>query len=270
MFALMAAAAAQPSAAAKPKVPAGTDPGGVAVGLIGPGVDYTDAEIAPRLARDGEGELVGWDFVDGDNRPYASAAAQDQRADGGATGLAKLLLSAYSGARLVPVRVKRDDPDSIAGAVRFLVQTPARVVAVPLAADRPQDWHVLYRVAGMAGQITFVLPTSADAAADLAAPDNVLRVAPAGSARGAAPQSLDAWVVPRGSTMFGARAGAPPSTAAEAVALGASFAACAYHRRPAHAGRLSKSELLDLAAAATGGADPRTIDPLCLYGGRRF
>jgi hypothetical protein len=54
----------------KPPVPPGVDPGGVEIAIIGPGVDYTDPEIAKRLARDGEGEIIGWDFVDNDRRPF--------------------------------------------------------------------------------------------------------------------------------------------------------------------------------------------------------
>ena len=59
--------------AKKPPVPPGVDPGGVLIALIGDGVDYTRPDIAARLARDGEGEIIGWDFVDGDRRPYGSS-----------------------------------------------------------------------------------------------------------------------------------------------------------------------------------------------------
>src|SRR5688572_3480924 len=85
----------------KPKVPPGTDPGGIAIALIAHGIDYTDPEIAPRLARDGEGDIIGWDFVSGDNKPFSSAP--DAGIDG--TRLAKLILSAYARGRLVPLRI---------------------------------------------------------------------------------------------------------------------------------------------------------------------
>ena len=57
--------------ASEPKVPPGLDPGGVAIALLGDGVDYTKPELAKRLARDGEGDLIAWDFVDNAIRPYA-------------------------------------------------------------------------------------------------------------------------------------------------------------------------------------------------------
>jgi hypothetical protein len=61
------AAVAAPS---DPPVPPGRDPGGVAVAIIGPGIDYTQPDIAARLARDGEGEIIGWDFADNDRLPF--------------------------------------------------------------------------------------------------------------------------------------------------------------------------------------------------------
>ena len=55
---------------AKPRVPPGRDPGGVAIALIGTGIDYTIPEVAQRLARDGEGELIGWDLEHKDRKPF--------------------------------------------------------------------------------------------------------------------------------------------------------------------------------------------------------
>ncbi len=78
-FALAAALAATPALAADPPVPIGQDPGGTAVAIISTGIDYTIPEIAKSLARDGEGEIIAWDFVDGDNRPYAKSASDRVR-----------------------------------------------------------------------------------------------------------------------------------------------------------------------------------------------
>lgn len=65
------AAAMAADAPRKPKLPPGVDPGGLAMAVIGDGIDYTRPEIATRLARDGEGELVGFDLVDRDRLPFA-------------------------------------------------------------------------------------------------------------------------------------------------------------------------------------------------------
>ena len=49
-------AATTAASAPKPKIPAGLDPGGVTVALVGNGIDYTRPTISHRLARNGEGE----------------------------------------------------------------------------------------------------------------------------------------------------------------------------------------------------------------------
>ena len=101
-----------PVHATDPKVPPGQDPGGTAIALIGGGLDYTSDKITPRVARDGEGELIGWDLIDNDRTPYMaapkasdpSASPDAKAANADATGLAELMLAAYARGRLVPVR----------------------------------------------------------------------------------------------------------------------------------------------------------------------
>jgi subtilase family protein len=134
----------------KPPLPAGRDPGGVAIALIATGIDYTAPEVAGGLARDGEGELIGHDVVDNDNRPFG-----DGTGDG--TRLAIALIDKQVGARLVPVRVDPSNPASLARAVAFIAQTPARIAVVPLWGPREQDWQPFRQAAGHFAQILFVV-----------------------------------------------------------------------------------------------------------------
>jgi hypothetical protein len=123
----------------KPRLPAGLDPGGVAVALLSTGIDYRAADIAQRLARDGEGDLIGWDLVDRDNRPFNGAAAETPAALGGD---ANVLVRAFgqSGRRVVPVRIDARDPVSLARAASFVAQTPARIVVVPMWTASAEEW----------------------------------------------------------------------------------------------------------------------------------
>ena len=120
-----------------PPLPPGRDPGGVAIALIGTGIDYALPEVARWLARDGEGELIGWDFVDNDNRPYH--ASGDAGAWGG-DGNALVRAIGAAGRRIVPVRIDPDDPRSLARAVAFVAHTPARIVVVPAWSGKQSDW----------------------------------------------------------------------------------------------------------------------------------
>jgi hypothetical protein len=123
----------------KPRLPAGLDPGGVAIALLSTGIDYRAADIAQRLARDGEGDLIGWDLVDRDNRPFNGAAAETPAALGGD---ANVLVRAFgqSGRRVVPVRIDARDPVSLARAASFVAQTPARIVVVPMWTASAEEW----------------------------------------------------------------------------------------------------------------------------------
>ena len=126
---------AAPAWAQDPRLPAGKDPGGTAVVMMTRGLDYTRPEIAKLLARDGEGEMIGWDFVDNDNRPFVK----------GANTMADVALAQAAGAaggvRIVPVRIDPGDSVSLARAVVFAARTPARVVVVPFSSGDRDHWE---------------------------------------------------------------------------------------------------------------------------------
>jgi hypothetical protein len=125
---------AAPAWAQDPRLPAGKDPGGTAVVLMTRGLDYTRPEIAKLLARDGEGELIGWDFVDNDNRPFVKGDTMADVALAQAAGAA-------GGVRIVPVRIDPGDSISLARAVVFAARTPARVVIVPFSSGDRDHWE---------------------------------------------------------------------------------------------------------------------------------
>jgi hypothetical protein len=252
----------------KPKVPPGTDPGGIAIALIAHGIDYTDPEIAPRLARDGEGEIIGWDFVTGDNKPFA--AGPEAGIDG--TRLARLILAAYARGRLVPLRVAPSEPAQFAQAMRFALQSPARIVAIPIWNARPEMTEVLSAAAAHARDRLFVIP--AGEGAGLQRSGNLLSAAALALAETSAPafaSAVDVWVRPRGAAMFGARPGSPPADALEAHALAAAFAACAQHGGPPLDGAAARSAVLSRTQPQTfKDTALHVLDPQCLYGGQRF
>ena len=275
--------------AGDPKVPAGQDPGGVAVALIGGGVDYTAPAIAPRLARDGEGELIGWDGVDNDHAPFAAADAP-----GNATEAATVLLSAYAKGRLVPVRVARGDAQGLAKAIAFVAGTPARIMAIALpldsapmrmvvrqASERFKD-HLI--VVADDGSMVAAAPSGATPQATpipLPAPlpvignlGNVLIVTAGevGKPEVAAQRGADLIVLPRGASMFGTVvANAPPRDQSEAVALAAAAAACQGHNREVPlVGSAAKAAVLDAAQPLAGAPQVRTLDPMWWYGASRF
>lgn len=147
--------------AVKPKVPPGRDPGGVAVALIGGGLDYRRPDIAARLARDGEGEPVAWDFDDDDARPFSGSD------DDGP--VAALLTSEAQAVRLVAIRVAGSRHDRIAAALRFAGATPARIALVLADPGTPLPLAGLAEAARRLSGLLVLVP----ARHVVSAPDNV-------------------------------------------------------------------------------------------------
>lgn len=137
--------------AAKPRVPPGLDPGGVAVAIIGSGIDYTRPEIAARLARDGEGEIIGWDFVDNDRRPYNPCTE--------AVSVCSILgIGPSASSRMIVIRASTGMPQSMVAAVGMSTSTPARIVLV--AFDRPPPLQFLREAARQYPHLLFVGATA--------------------------------------------------------------------------------------------------------------
>ena len=118
----------------KPRVPAGVDPSGVAIAILTTGIDYTRAEVAAWLARDGEGELIGRDVVDGDNRPYL-AATDILRSNAEAQMIATL--GSTMNVRFIPIRIDATRPKTISEAMSFVTQTQTKLVVAQASDFEP-------------------------------------------------------------------------------------------------------------------------------------
>ena len=284
-FALAQAALAQSARppAAKPPVPPGRDPGGIAIAMIATGIDYTHPEIRDRLARDGEGDILGLDLIDGDNRPYAATSLPGNEAGAIDTILARRILSTYRHARLVPVRVDLNDKIMLARALAFTASTPARIVAVPFWGDDKETWEFFRQAAEMVPEQLLILPAGdADAVAQgrpqypgalhlkgaviVAAVNETIERGTL--ARPGAPR-IDALLLGRGGSWFGGIV--PQATdSAEAVALAAGLAACAQHGADQMTAAQTRDRLLALAVKTEGPRNTPVLDPLCFYGGTRY
>jgi hypothetical protein len=268
---LAASAAAQSS---KPPLPPGRDPGGVAIALFGTGIDYTLPEVARRLARDGEGELIGWDLADNGNRPFRPSADASPGAVWGGDGTALVRAVATPGRRVVPVKIDPADPRSLARATAFVARTPARIVVVPAWSRSQSDWEPFRQAALRFKDLLFVLAAGDDgkdidreavwpAAFGLA---NAFVVTapppPAGDpdrAPNAGPRSIDALVALPSDSASGPSL--PPRTALAAVLAADALAGCWPRLLEAHKGEALKQAFLAAAAKAPASNAKPVIEP---------
>lgn len=243
-----------PPRSRKPRVPAGRDPGGVAVAVIGAGVDYLQPDIAGRLARDGEGELIGFDLIDADPWPLEEPTRNlSVPADAGTT-LCRVVLREAMAARLIPVRVPAGPPAAIAQALAFVAQTPARVVLV-LAPAGPMTPPLLQALTRMQARTVVVVPAGTLMAPDAAATalGGVLSVAAART--GAAAPSWAATMQRAADLVVPLEASQPEPEMPDhhAAARVAALAARLVAVETAATGPAMKARLLGLAQAQPGG-----------------
>ena len=264
-LALCALLRAAPAEVKKPPLPPGRDPGGVAVALFTTGIDYTDPEVALRLARDGEGELIGWDAADADNRPFAArGGAANWGGDG--TLLARAL--GGRGRRLVAVRVSATDPASLARAVAFIAATPARIAVVPMWSSAKAAWEPFRQAVLQHGDLLLIAAAGDEgkdidrepvwpAAFQLA---NVLVVtAPPGGA-GEADSAPNGGARLVDAVVTGGPGRSPPANTSLAAMLAAdALAGCWPQLLAAHRGGALKAALLAEAAKAHGTASKPVI-----------
>ncbi len=157
-LALQACVAFQAAAQAplsKPKLPPGRDPGGALIGLMTTGLDPARPEVVRCLARDGEGELLGWDMVDNDRQPFRRA-----HPDRSSDNVAFSALPCDGRVRVAPVQIDPAAPVTLGKALAFLSTTPARVVVIPLA-SQPADWTVFRQAAIEFSQLLVVIAADA-------------------------------------------------------------------------------------------------------------
>lgn len=259
LVALAAGLAVSPvmSQPAKDKpVPPGAHPGGIPVALIGAGIDYTAPEIHPRLARDGEGELTGFDFIDDDRMPYGNP---------GDTASARIVLSEGQASVLAVVRTDFEDAAIFGPSLVFALKSPARVLAL-LHPFSGEQFLALVTAAALHAPDKLLIVGAGDGGIDLdsAVPADVLgggnilvvtAATPEGHLREkanfgkAAVDLAIATPEPNGSS-------AAPS--ATAVARVAALAARLVAVEPELSGRGLKARIVDLATQLSDGQASRT------------
>lgn len=156
-------AAAASAGPGEPAVPAGKDPGGVAVAIVDSGVNYALPQIASRLARNESGEIFGFDFQDDDRRPFdvvPGVKSGAKRHHG--TRVAGIFLREAPDARLIPFRYKAHSFETFAAIVEAIAKTPARIVIMSLGGYQKRDWEKFRKAALAHPELLFIISAGND------------------------------------------------------------------------------------------------------------
>lgn len=130
----------------------------VRVGMVDSGVNYQLTEIASRLARSEQGEMVGYDFWDLDALPFDANVVGDgffvQRHG---TRTASIVLREAPNVELVPYRYPRPDMDRMIDLVEHAVDNNVSIVGMPLGSQSLDDWKAFQRAAEANPQLLFIV-----------------------------------------------------------------------------------------------------------------
>ncbi|HSH43812.1 MAG TPA: S8/S53 family peptidase, partial [Arenicellales bacterium] len=141
-----------------PPVPAGADPGGVAVGLVDAGVNYLLPQVARRLARDESGDILGYDYWDLDALPFdANPARSPFFPQRHGTRTATLLLREAPQARLIPYRYPRPDMERMTGLIDHAAAQGVVIVNLSMGSNDRGDWQAFEDAARAHPDMLFVV-----------------------------------------------------------------------------------------------------------------
>lgn len=134
-----------------------SDEDAIRVALVDSGVNYTLPEINQRLARDEQGDIIGYDFWDNDALPFDSHFSRSRfHVTRHGTGTASLLLNEAPFVELVPYRYPRPDMNRMRALIEHAVQNNVRIIGLPLGGNRKEQWEAFEQAASEHEDILFV------------------------------------------------------------------------------------------------------------------
>jgi len=146
-----------------PPIPAGRDPGGVAVAVVDTGVNYLLEAVAGRLARDAAGRALGHDFWDGDDRPFDLDTGRSPFFPlHHGTAVASIVLREAPVARIIPYRFPRPDMARMGELVAHADEKGARIVNLAMGFNKRDDWRTFEAAARARPHMLFVVSAGND------------------------------------------------------------------------------------------------------------
>lgn len=142
-----------------PEVGSGQQRSGPIVAIIDSGVNYLLPQIKSSLARDESGNLIGYDFIDNDSRPfdedYLLGSLWFSLRHG--TSVASVLLGHFSGALIAPYRHPATDPSKYKAVFDHMAANKIRIANISIGGGNKRDWAPFYDAALLHPEILLIL-----------------------------------------------------------------------------------------------------------------
>ncbi|PIW31108.1 MAG: hypothetical protein COW30_00485 [Rhodospirillales bacterium CG15_BIG_FIL_POST_REV_8_21_14_020_66_15] len=148
-----------------PPVPAGseTPAGAVRVAVVDTGVNYTLPVVRNRLARDGAGRLLGYDFWDMDARPFDVDAARSPFFPlHHGTAVTSIILREAPKAVILPFRYPRPDMARFKDLVAQADAGGAVIVNMAMGSNKQEDWRAFAEAARARPHMLFIVSAGND------------------------------------------------------------------------------------------------------------
>lgn len=141
-----------------PPVPVGKDPGGVTVGVIDSGINYTVPPFDKHVARHPDGKIVGKDYWDDDDRPYDVDTGRSPFFPlHHGSSVASVVIAEAPMARIIPVRYPRPDMSKMSDAIAWLASQKVFIVNLAMGSNSKNEWEAFATAAIRHPQILFLV-----------------------------------------------------------------------------------------------------------------
>lgn len=128
------------------------------VAMVDSGVNYQLPQIANSLARDEQGNLIGFDFWDMDAIPYdANPARSPYFVQRHGTRTASIVIAEAPGIAIVPYRYPRSDMSRIKELIEHAQSHDVRIIGMPLGSNDYKSWVTFERTAREHSDILFIV-----------------------------------------------------------------------------------------------------------------